>query len=177
MMRKLLGALERHTPGWVRRIELEILADTTARAFGAEGISLKRLPAGRALKAYAAFTEKCMETCEADPERIWKEAYRTGALVRKYTGFTERKDLERLVFYLYKNIGITMSGRIPGEITVSGCYFSRFYTPEQCALMSVVDSGVIAGIFGGGELVFTGRITEGCGRCTACFERGGADGK
>ena len=62
-----------------------------------------------------------------------------------------------------------MNGTIPGEITVSSCYFSKFYTPKQCALMSYVDSGIIAGLCGGGNLRFTERITEGCGRCTAVF--------
>lgn len=65
-------------------------------------------------------------------------------------------------------------GCLSGEITVPECYFSRYYTPEQCAIMSFVDSGIIAGICGttdpaSGYLLFTERITEGCGRCRACF--------
>ena len=44
---------------------------------------------------------------------------------------------------------------------------SRIYTPEECALMSNVDSGMIAGILGGGSLTFSERITEGCGGCRA----------
>ena len=95
--------------------------------------------------------------------------YRTGERVRRLTGFTEKADLERLVFYLYRNIGILMDGHLPGEIKVSSCYFSRFYTPEQCALMSYMDSGIIAGILGGGKIEFTERITEGCGNCRAFF--------
>ena len=58
-----------------------------------------------------------------------------------------------------------------GEIVVTDCYFSRFYTPEQCAIMSSVDSGIIAGLCGGGTLTFTERITEGCRRCRACFSK------
>lgn len=58
-----------------------------------------------------------------------------------------------------------------GEIVVTDCYFSRYYTPEQCAVMSSVDSGIIAGLCGGGTLTFTERITEGCGRCRACFSK------
>ena len=58
-----------------------------------------------------------------------------------------------------------------GEIVVTDCYFSRFYTPEQCAVMSSVDSGIIAGLCGGGTLTFTERITEGCRRCRACFSK------
>ena len=95
--------------------------------------------------------------------------YRTGERVRRLTGFTEKADLERLVFYLYRNIGLLMDGHLPGEIKVSSCYFSRFYTPEQCALMSYMDSGIIAGILGGGKIEFTERITEGCGGCKVFF--------
>lgn len=58
-----------------------------------------------------------------------------------------------------------------GEIVVTDCYFSRYYTPEQCAVMSSVDSGIIAGLCGGGTLTFTERITEGCRRCRACFSK------
>ena len=58
-----------------------------------------------------------------------------------------------------------------GEIVVTDCYFSRFYTPEQCAVMSSVDSGIIAGLCGGGTLTFTERITEGCRQCRACFSK------
>ena len=65
--------------------------------------------------------------------------------------------------------GILMDGHLPGEIKVSSCYFSRFYTPEQCALMSYMDSGIIAGILGGGKIEFTERITEGCGGCKVFF--------
>ena len=96
-----------------------------------------------------------------------------GNRLRRITGFTDSKDLQQLVFFLYRNIHIAMGGRLPGEIRVSSCYFSHFYTPKQCALMSYVDSGIIAGLFGGGNLKFVERITEGCGRCTAIFKERG----
>ena len=102
-------------------------------------------------------------------DRLYQAAYAIGSRIRSITGFTDIKDLKRLVFFLYRNIGITMDGCLPGEITVSGCYFGRLYTPRECALMSYMDSGIIAGLFGGGKLVFTERISEGCGRCTAHF--------
>ena len=76
---------------------------------------------------------------------------------------------------LYRNLQISMSGHLPGEITVRKCYFSGFYTPEQCAIMSAVDSGVISGLFGGGTLTFTRRMTEGHETCAACFTGGIAD--
>ena len=178
IMRGILRALEWHTPAWVVCLEIRILYNTMSRAFGvpekkiplwsAEAL-LRGGPAGEALRDYAAYSARCLKRCKADPGRIYREAYRTGERVRRLTGFTEMADLERLVFYLYRNIGILMDGHLPGEIKVSSCYFSRFYTPEQCALMSYMDSGIIAGILGGGKIEFTERITEGGGGCKAFF--------
>lgn len=199
---KMLSLLERHTPEWVIRAQLQILLDTTARGFGVKSRRIAHLSAEEALRAYAGFTVKCMEKCtgsrpgtdarednppgktareesrpgrsareerRAAARRLYREAYRTGSRIRRITGFTESADTERLVFYLYRNLQITMEGQIPGEIHVADCYFGRMYTPAQCAVMSLVDSGIIAGLCGGGKLKFTERITEGCGRCTACF--------
>ena len=60
-----------------------------------------------------------------------------------------------------------MKGHLPGEIIILVCYFANVYTPEQCMTMSLMDWGIIAGICGKGKLVFTERITQGCGRCRA----------
>ena len=194
--RGILRALERYTPAWVVCLEIRILYRTTARAFGVPekkiplwsagqalrirdvrqalrtgfaGQTLRNGYAEQALRDYAAYSARCLMRCNADPGRIYREAYRTGERIRRLTGYTEKADLERLVFYLYRNIGILMDGHLPGEVTVSSCFFSRFYTPEQCALMSYMDSGMIAGILGGGKIEFTERITEGCGGCKAFF--------
>ena len=169
MFRMFLSLCMKYRPGWVARIELQILLDTTARAFAMPGKKIKSRTARGALREYAAFTGKCMKYGKTDLKKVREEAYRTGQLVRRITGFRESRDIERLIFYLYRNIRISMTGHIPGEIVVSRCYFGRFYSPEQCAIMSLVDEGIIAGICGGGRLEFAERITEGCGRCRACF--------
>jgi len=167
--RMLLVLCMKYRPGWITRLQLQVLLDTTARAFAMPGKKIRSRTARGALREYAAFTGKCMKYGKADPKKLREEAYRTGNLIRRITGFRESRDIERLVFYLYSNLQISMSGHIPGEIVVSRCYFGRFYSPEQCALMSFVDEGIIAGISGGGRLEFAERITEGCGRCRACF--------
>ena len=168
-MRGILWALERYTPAWVVCLEIRVLYNTTSRAFGVPEKKIRLRAPGEVLRDYAAYSARCLMRCKADPGRIYREAYRTGEQVRRLTGFTEKADLERLVFYLYRNIGILMDGHLPGEVTVSRCYFSQFYTPEQCALMSYMDSGIIAGILGGGKLEFSERITEGCEKCRAFF--------
>lgn len=137
---------------------------------------LKYLDPDNALRRYAEFTIACMEFLGSDEamgeensDRLYQDSYRLGSIIRKVTGLRERADLDRLIFYLYRNIDIDMSGSTDSELIVSDCYFSNFYTPEQCMMMSNVDSGIVAGICGGGRLEFTERITEGCGRCKVCF--------
>lgn len=176
---RLLGVLERFSPDWASRLQIRILHDMTARAFARKESSGrwfwrsgKARTAEDALACYAAFTVRCFEEARADAaccRRLYMEAFRTGFMLRRLTGFTDSAKISRLVFYLYRNIGIAMDGHIPGTIEISGCYFSNFYTPKMCELMSYLDSGIIAGLSGGGRLRFFGRITEGCGRCTACF--------
>ena len=112
--RGILRALERHTPGWVICLELRVLCNTTARAFGVPERKLRTWSAEIALQEYAVFSAECLNAGGQDPARLYREAYRTGAQVRRLTGFTEKRDLERLVFYLYRNLGIRMGGQLPG---------------------------------------------------------------
>jgi len=76
------------------------------------------------------------------------------------------------VFWLYRGIGIAVSGELPGKITLPGCFFSDYYTPSVCALMSNMDSGVVGGVMGGGRLFFSERITEGRSCCKAWLRSG-----
>ena len=169
--RNLLHRLERHTPAWALSVQSQILLNLTARAFHAPGKSVWRHAPAQALREYAEFTVRCTLCGDAKPENLYREAFDLGKRLRRLSGFTDAADVERLIFYLYRNLQISMSGRLPGEITVGKCYFSGFYAPEQCALMSCVDSGVISGLFGGGTLTFARRITEGHKTCAACFRR------
>lgn len=172
LRKNLLARLEQHTPGWVRAIQSQVLLNISARGFGMRRRPIRLRTEEQALREYAAFTIASMMRDEADPAQLYREAYRAGRRIRRLSGLTEKEDLERLVFYLYKNIRITMTGGLPGQITVADCYFSQYYTPVQCAVMSNVDAGIITGICGGETLVFSERITEGCGRCRACLKEG-----
>ncbi len=169
IFRKLLERLEDHTPGVLLCLQYQVLADLTARAFEAPGIRVWTKTPEKAFDAYARFSADCMKKKRGDPDRLFREAYRTGKAVRTLTGFKKRDDLERLVFFLYRNIRIRMDGTLPGPVRIRTCFFSSLYTPSMCALMSCVDSGIIAGLFGGGSLRFTERITEGSTACRACF--------
>lgn len=171
LFRKILRSLERRTPDIIASVEIQILLDTTARGFGVKGKRVWNHRPQRALREYSDFTVSCMKRGETDADRLYAEAFRTGSMVRRVTGFRSSRDIEKLVFYLYSNIGIAMYGYLPGEVIVRECRFSRFYTPEQCLIMSSVDSGIIAGIAGGGRLDFTERLTEGNSCCRAYFSK------
>ena len=171
LVRLLLKRMEGHIPSPVGSIALQILLNATARAYGKRRVRIWRLPWGQALKAYGAFSQRCLRESTASPGRVFEEAYRLGAWVRRMTGFREREDLESLVFFLYRLIGIRMDGSLPGKVRVSACFFSSLYAPSECKRMSSMDAGLIAGIFGGGSLVFSRRITEGCEECEAHFEK------
>ncbi len=177
LTRRVLSRVERHTPNWVRCAETQILLNLASRSFGLPGRRIWHLSVPEALRAYAAYTVECMEQTAADPKRLYEGAFQLGRKIRRLTGLREPCDIRRLVFYLYQNLCITMSGRLPGEIMVPRCYFSAFYSPEQCGLMSQVDAGIIAGLYGGGQLHFTERLTEGCAQCKAVFQRGKWDEK
>lgn len=60
------------------------------------------------------------------------------------------------------------------SVRMRSCYFSSVYGPATCALMSRMDEGLMAGLVGDGELVFSSRITQGADACCACFEMKGA---
>jgi len=72
----------------------------------------------------------------------------------------------------YRVLGIESSGQFPGELLITQCFFSRFYTGEVCHLISALDAGLAAGLFGSGSLTFDQRITEGNSCCRARFVSG-----
>lgn len=160
------------SPAFIRLIEIHLLTHLAVRTFH---VRAPRLPlsADSALAAYADFTVRCMEQTTVKPEHVFEMARRLGTWVRRLSGLRDPWNLRQLVIWLYRNIRITLSGSLPGRITVSACFFSTRYSPAQCAMMSNVDSGIISGLFGGGQLVFIERLTEGCGHCTACFSQSG----
>jgi hypothetical protein len=70
---------------------------------------------------------------------------------------------------LYRILDIDLQGDARGEVVISRCYFSRFYSAEVCRLMSAMDRGLFAGLSNGGELTFSSRITQGQPCCRAHF--------
>lgn len=71
---------------------------------------------------------------------------------------------------LYRALGIDLCFDRADSITVSRCWFARYFTPETCKLVSALDRGVVNGLTDGGELVFTSRLTEGECACHATIK-------
>lgn len=163
--RWLLHRWEADAPEIVRRVQLQILMDLTAKAFGMPGRRLWTRPWREGLREYAQYTRRYGES--ADPRRLYALSFALGERLRHITGFRDDIDLRRLVFWLYRGIGIVMGGELPGAVAVSGCFFSDCYAPQVCAMMSNMDSGIVGGVMGGGRLYFTERITEGRPCCIA----------
>lgn len=169
-----LQFLEKHPQKIVNKVQLMLLLRCTSKGFGVKprGKAQKILFSGDALLEYAVVSKELMKNYrgEEDRLRLFQTAYTLGTRIRKITGFTDSDQLTRLVFLLYRNIGITMTGTIPGELLIHRCAFAEVYSPTECSRMSAMDSGVIAGIFGGGALEFSERLTDGCANCKACFK-------
>ena len=64
--RFLLTKLERHTPGFIKSIQIQILLNTTAAAFDRPGRMVWQLPAQKALAAYAEYTRACVPDAAED---------------------------------------------------------------------------------------------------------------
>lgn len=155
-----------------RRVQLQLLMNLTARAFGRKPLRIWTRPCGEALHIYAAYT---CDHLQAEPDeallgRMNEEAYSMGRRLRQMFRIKSQEAAERLVVQLYKNIGICLEGHIPGQLCFRKCFFSRYYTPAVCQAASALDDGIIRGLSGCGPLRFEQRITEGCPCCLAHTE-------
>lgn len=183
-MGPLLAQLLTHMPEVAKREALVLLFRATAAAFQADMPSLVGLSREHCLLAYAQFTAQEADAAlrgggdlAALQERLYRNAYRLGRMGGRLLGVHSVEEVMALGRVLYDVLDIDFqgsdcgngNGSTWGEITISRCYFSTFYSPATCRLMSAMDRGLLGGLAGGGELVFTERITEGRPCCRACF--------
>lgn len=171
-----LKLLQLYTPGFLKQQALGELYGATADAFGCPMPSLEKLPFGERLKSYASFTaaqaERAIESGQSlGPlqARLRQNAYRLGQRLRERFGLRQPQEIMALARVLYGIIGIDFVGSPEGEIVIRHCYFGQFYSPRVCQLISALDEGLLAGLAGGGKLIFSERITAGATACKACF--------
>ncbi len=175
-MDPLLPRLLARTPSIVKRQALARLYKSTAAAFRCDMPRLSGLSREQCLLAYARFTADRAEEalrCGGDlselQERLYRNAYRLGRTPGWLLGVRGVDDVMALGRFFYGILDIDFRGRGSGEITIGRCYFSSFYSPQVCQVMSAMDRGLLAGLAGAGGLVFTQRITEGQPCCRARF--------
>ena len=183
-MSPLVARLLAHMPVSAKRRALLQLFRATAAAFQADMPPLSGLSWEQCLLAYAQFTAQEAAAALREggdlaelQERLYRHAYSLGRTPGRLLGVHSVDDVMALGRVLYDVLDIDFhgsacgngSGSSWGEITISRCYFSAFYSPATCRLMSAMDRGLLGGLAGGGELVFTERITAGWPCCRACF--------
>ncbi len=160
------------------RLEIRILTRQTARVFDVDAPGTRGRSAAEDLKAYAQFTTDASahalrsgQDIKVLRRKLYCMAYGLGSDLRRWMRPLDERECLAIVTLLYRNIGIQISEETPGTFRVSSCYFSAFYTPEICSLISAIDQGIFAGIYRGGKLTFHQRITEGQDTCRATLRR------
>ena len=175
-MGPLLAGLLARTPESAKRQALAQLFRSTAAAFRCDMPRLSGLSREQCLLAYARFTADQAEEAlrqggdlSALQERLYRNAYRLGRTLRWLLRVRSVDDVMALSRFLYDILDSDFDGSDSGGITIRRCYFSSYYSPEVCQVMSAMDRGLLAGLAGGGELIFSQRVTEGHPCCRARF--------
>ena len=175
-MNVLLKIAQIYIPTWIKKAKLKELLDCTAAAFDCPVPSFNNLSYDDCLVKYAEFTreeaEKALRSgheLRQITQRLYHNAYQLGQNLRQCFHVTTAQDVMTMSRILYQGLRIDFQGTIHGEITISQCFFSQFYSSQVCQVISSLDQGVLAGLAGGGQLVFFQRITEGQTCCKAHF--------
>ena len=165
---------EKYMPVFIKRRELRNLFQRTASAFARKAPSLNGFSFDDCITEFALFTKTSVdharnrdEEIAAIQDRLFQQAYEYGRLWRKRLGITTMKEVMRAGRILYRAIGIEFRGTDQGEIEIGECYFSQYYSPATCRVVSSLDAGIMAGLSDGKLLSFSQRITEGFDSCKA----------
>lgn len=149
-----------------RRIEIQLLMNLVTFTLRLPNQSILLKPSSKALDIFAAFTAKHLASCNNEQQQqLHAKSLRLGAMLRRCLTNRNNEALTSLTFLLYRNIGISMEGCFPGKVIIRKCHFCHHYSPQICSIASLMDSGVISGLFGDGKLVFSERMTEGHHNC------------
>ena len=175
-MNLALKVLNIYKPSSVRKNGLKQLFSIAAEAFESPILDIQGLSADECLRQFALFTknqvEKLINTgndLEAVKKRLYQKAFQLGEKYRKKFRIQNLNDVMSTARIFYHIIGIKFKGNAMGEVVIKRCYFSNVYNDQVCQVMSVMDSGLLAGLANGGELIFRSRITENQSCCQANF--------
>jgi hypothetical protein len=161
-------------PTFVKKKKLDELLQLTAQAFGCVAPEVPERSYRDRLKSYAEFTrsqaERCLrrsDTVEEVESRLLQGAHHLGEKIRRDFRLKGPKEVMDMSRVLYRLLEIDFEGEPGGEVIIKRCFFSDYYSPETCRLISSIDVGLAAGLSGGGMLSFSQRLTEGGACCRA----------
>ena len=173
-MNLLLSIAQIYLPAFIKKKKLLELFELTAEAFQSDLPDIKNLSYEKCLQAYAQFSKtkadeviKHANNTGAVKNRLYQNAFQMGKKLRKDFHIKTQADVICLSKILYQILKIDFTGNSSGEVIIKHCFFSQFYSPDVCELISSLDEGVAAGLSAGGRLVFKQRITEGKNCCLA----------
>jgi hypothetical protein len=165
---------EQYLPVFIRKRELKNLFQLTASAFARQAPPLNGLSFDECITEFALFTRTSVDQARTRDEnisviqdRLFQQAFEYGRLWRIRFGITTMKEVMRAGRILYGAIGIEFRGTDQGVIEIGTCFFSKFYSPATCEVISSLDAGIMAGLSDGKPLSFSQRITEGFESCKA----------
>jgi len=175
-MNLTLRVLNIYLPAYVRKNGIRQLFGAAAEAFETTLPDIQVLSVDESLRQFALFTKNQVEKLikggndlEVVKKRLYQKAFQIGEKYRKkfrVQGLNDVMDASRI---FYRIIGIKFKGNATGEVIITRCYFSNIYNDKVCQVMSSMDSGLLAGLANGGELIFSKRITENHSCCQANF--------
>lgn len=172
-MSLFLTLAQLYLPSSIRKSRLEKLFACTAGAFGFDPPPLDGLAFAESLARYAEFSkiwaEEALRRGAIEPirQQLRQGGHALGQELRAQLHIANHEQAMRAARLVYRAIGIELQGEAQGKITISSCFFSGYYSPSVCQLISALDEGLLSGLSNGGRLTFTQRITEGCDCCSA----------
>ncbi len=173
----ILSILQLHIPGFIKKKKLIQLFTLTAHAFACEPPPMAGLDFDQCLVAYALFTHQQTERYLAESsdldelqDKLYRGAYQLGRELRNELGISTFKQAVLMMKVIYKMLGIDFASHESNQVVIKSCFFSRYYSPSTCQVISALDKGLAAGLSGGGKLEFYQRITGGSDCCRAKFE-------
>jgi len=173
-MNLLFRISKMYTPDYVKKRELMNLFRITASAFKRIVASTTGLSFEECLAEYAHFTKseidkaiRSGEDLQKIQDQLYNSAYEFGKKFRRQFRISTTRDVMEASRFLYRILGIDFQGTELGTIIISKCFFSQYYSPSTCRVISSLDAGLIAGLSEGGGMIFSERITEGSKSCKA----------
>lgn len=175
----LLKIIQFCIPEFIKKKKLNELFRLTADAFQSDLPELQGFSFTECLSKYAIFTKGQAESYlqsgrspEEVKHRLYQNSYIFGKNLRKSFHIVTWKESVMALKVIYKFIGIDFHYNMQNEFIIKQCFFTKYYSREVCKLISSLDSGLAAGLSGGGKLSFNQSITEGNNCCKGFLYRG-----